>query len=75
VESPAELGERLGAYKGNYYHIDMTLDQMVFFRPLPEIANYQTPIEGLYLTAGRTHLNQKEEAVRMNLVKSTYQIS
>ena len=55
VESPAELGDRLGAYKGNYYHIDMTLDQMVFFRPLPEIANYTTPIEGLYLTGAGTH--------------------
>ena len=55
VESPAELGDRLGAYKGNYYHIDMTLDQMVFFRPLPEIANYTTPIEGLFLTGAGTH--------------------
>jgi beta-carotene ketolase (CrtO type) len=55
VESPAELGERLGAYKGNYYHMDMTLDQMVFFRPLPEIANYKTPIEGLFLTGAGTH--------------------
>jgi beta-carotene ketolase (CrtO type) len=55
VESPAELGERLGAYKGNYYHIDMTLDQMVFFRPLPEIANYKTPFENLFLTGAGTH--------------------
>ncbi|MGB3653196.1 MAG: beta-carotene ketolase CrtO [Rivularia sp. (in: cyanobacteria)] len=55
VESPAELGERLGAYKGNYYHIDMTLDQMIFFRPLPEIANYKTPIDDLYLTGAGTH--------------------
>jgi beta-carotene ketolase (CrtO type) len=55
VESPAELGERLGAYKGNYYHIDMTLDQMIFLRPLPEIANYTTPIKGLYLTGAGTH--------------------
>ena len=55
VESPAELGERLGAYKGNYYHLDMTLDQMIFLRPLPEIANYQTPIKGLFLTGAGTH--------------------
>ncbi|MBA2750044.1 MAG: NAD(P)/FAD-dependent oxidoreductase [Tatlockia sp.] len=55
VESPAELGERLGAHKGNYYHIDMTLDQMIFFRPLPELANYKTPIEGLFLTGAGTH--------------------
>jgi beta-carotene ketolase (CrtO type) len=55
VESPAELGERLGAYKGNYYHLDMTLDQMIFLRPLPEIANYTTPIQNLYLTGAGTH--------------------
>ena len=55
VESPAELGERLGSYKGNYYHLDMTLDQMIFLRPLPEIANYTTPIDNLYLTGAGTH--------------------
>lgn len=55
VESPAELGERLGTLNGNYYHIDMTLDQMVFFRPLPELANYKTPINGLFLTGAGTH--------------------
>jgi beta-carotene ketolase (CrtO type) len=55
VESPAELSERLGALKGNYYHIDMSLEQMMFFRPLPELANYKTPIEGLYLTGAGTH--------------------
>jgi beta-carotene ketolase (CrtO type) len=55
VESPAEIGERLGAFKGNYYHLDMTLDQMIFLRPLPEIANYKTPIQGLYLTGAGTH--------------------
>ncbi|WP_346290445.1 beta-carotene ketolase CrtO [Sphaerothrix gracilis] len=55
VESPAELGERLGAYKGNYYHVDMTLEQMLFLRPLPEISNYTTPIAGLFLTGAGTH--------------------
>ncbi|NET57773.1 MAG: NAD(P)/FAD-dependent oxidoreductase [Symploca sp. SIO2E6] len=55
VESPAELGVRLGAYKGNYSHIDTTLDQMIFLRPLPEIANYKTPIKGLFLTGAGTH--------------------
>lgn len=55
VESPAELGDRLGAYKGNYYHIDMSLEQMMFFRPLPELANYKTPIEGLFLSGAGTH--------------------
>ncbi|WP_035990736.1 beta-carotene ketolase CrtO [Leptolyngbya sp. KIOST-1] len=55
VESPAELTQRIGVRKGNHYHIDMTLDQMVFFRPLPELANYQTPLSGLFLTGAGTH--------------------
>jgi beta-carotene ketolase (CrtO type) len=55
VESPAEIGERLAVLKGNYYHIDMSLEQMIFFRPLPELANYKTPIDGLFLTGAGTH--------------------
>jgi beta-carotene ketolase (CrtO type) len=55
VESPAEISDRLGAFKGNHYHIDMSLEQMILFRPLPELANYETPISGLYLTGAGTH--------------------
>ncbi|MCY7274269.1 MAG: NAD(P)/FAD-dependent oxidoreductase, partial [Phormidesmis sp. CAN_BIN44] len=50
-----ELENRLGVLKGNYYHLDMSLDQMMCFRPLPELANYTTPIKGLYLTGAGTH--------------------
>ena len=42
-------------FKGNYYHLDMTLDNMLCFRPLPELANYKTPIENLFLTGAGTH--------------------
>ncbi|MBD2092524.1 NAD(P)/FAD-dependent oxidoreductase [Microcoleus sp. FACHB-1515] len=55
LESPPELEERIGVVKGNYYHLDMTLDQMMCFRPLPELANYGTPIENFYLTGAGTH--------------------
>jgi beta-carotene ketolase (CrtO type) len=33
----------------------MTLEQMLCFRPLPELANYKTPIENLFLTGAGTH--------------------
>ncbi|MBD2256503.1 beta-carotene ketolase CrtO [Pseudanabaena sp. FACHB-2040] len=55
VESPAEIGQRLGVEKGNYYHFDMTFDMMMPFRPLPELANYETPIKNLLLTGAGTH--------------------
>src|SRR5437868_14040728 len=41
--------------RGNNMHIDMSLDQMFMFRPLPELSQYRTPIEGLYLTGASTH--------------------
>jgi beta-carotene ketolase (CrtO type) len=55
IESPPELERRIGVSKGNYYHLDMTFDQMMFFRPLPELANYKTPIDNLFLTGAGTH--------------------
>jgi len=33
----------------------MSLDQMFMFRPLPELADYTTPLPGLYLTGSSTH--------------------
>lgn len=36
-------------------HIDMSLDQMFMFRPLPWLSQYKTPIDGLYLTGASTH--------------------
>ena len=33
----------------------MSLDQMFFFRPLPELSAYKTPVPGLYLTGASTH--------------------
>ncbi len=55
VESPVDLSQRIGVVRGNPYHIDMTFDQMLFFRPLPSLANYLTPVENLYLTGAGTH--------------------
>jgi phytoene dehydrogenase-like protein len=36
-------------------HVEMSFDQMFFFRPLPELARYRTPVRGLYLTGASTH--------------------
>uniref|UniRef100_B8HRB7 Pyridine nucleotide-disulfide oxidoreductase domain-containing protein 2 n=1 Tax=Cyanothece sp. (strain PCC 7425 / ATCC 29141) TaxID=395961 RepID=B8HRB7_CYAP4 len=55
IESPPELEQRIGVLKGNYYHLDMSFEQMMCFRPLPELANYTTPIANLYLTGAGTH--------------------
>jgi phytoene dehydrogenase-like protein len=55
IQSPLDLERRLGLLRGNVMHIEMSFDQMFFFRPLPELSSYRTPIKGLYLTGASTH--------------------
>jgi phytoene dehydrogenase-like protein len=37
------------------YHVELTLDQILFMRPVPGWSRYRTPIEGLYLCGSGTH--------------------
>jgi phytoene desaturase len=55
IQSPLDLERRIGLLHGNVMHVEMSFDQMFFFRPLPELARYRTPIRGLYLTGASTH--------------------
>jgi phytoene dehydrogenase-like protein len=55
IQSPLDLERNVGLLKGNIMHIDMSLDQMFMFRPLPDLAQYRTPIAGLYITGASTH--------------------
>ncbi len=55
IKSPKDLEEINGLLKGNLMHVDMSIGQMFFWRPLPELARYRTPINGLFLTGAGTH--------------------
>lgn len=55
IQTPADLEREHGLFNGNVMHLEMSLDQMFFFRPLPELAQYRTPIPGLFLTGASTH--------------------
>jgi phytoene dehydrogenase-like protein len=55
VLAPPDLEARYGVTEGNLYHGEMTLDQILFMRPVPECSRYRTPIEGLYLCGAGTH--------------------
>ncbi|MGA7731147.1 MAG: NAD(P)/FAD-dependent oxidoreductase, partial [Chloroflexia bacterium] len=55
IQTPLDLERNVGLLRGNIMHIDMSLDQMFMFRPLPEMAMYRTHIPGLYLTGASTH--------------------
>ncbi|MDP9431184.1 MAG: NAD(P)/FAD-dependent oxidoreductase [Actinomycetota bacterium] len=55
VQTPLDLERELGLRRGNVMHVEMGLDAMFAFRPLPELAGYRGPREGLYLTGASTH--------------------
>jgi len=55
IQTPLDLERTLGLVNGNVMHVEMSLDQMFAFRPLPELAEYKTPLPGLFLTGASTH--------------------
>jgi phytoene dehydrogenase-like protein len=55
IQTPLDLERRLGLLRGNVMHVEMSLDQMFFFRPLPELSSYRTPVRGLYMTGASMH--------------------
>jgi phytoene dehydrogenase-like protein len=55
VQTPLDLERELGLRRGNVMHVEMGLDAMFAYRPLPELAGYRTPVRGLYLTGASTH--------------------
>jgi len=46
---------KLQAAEESLYHGELTLDQILFMRPVPGWSRYRTPIEGLYLCGSGTH--------------------
>jgi phytoene dehydrogenase-like protein len=52
---PKDLERLHGWPRGQPYHAELALDQALWMRPLPELARYKTPIEGLWLCGPGTH--------------------
>lgn len=55
IQSPLDIERRHGLLRGNVMHVEMSFDQMFMFRPIPEMSNYKTPIQNLYLSSASCH--------------------
>lgn len=56
VQTPVDLEREMGLRGGNVMHVEMSLDQMMMWRPLPELSSQRVPgAPGLYLTGASTH--------------------
>ncbi|MCB0713724.1 MAG: NAD(P)/FAD-dependent oxidoreductase [Ignavibacteriae bacterium] len=55
IQTPLDIERLHGMHRGNVMHLEMSFDQMFLFRPTPELSDYTTPFENLYLTGASTH--------------------
>ena len=56
VQTPEDLESELGLLGGNVMHVEMSLDQMLPFRPHRRLSGYTVPgAPGVYLTGASTH--------------------
>ena len=55
VLAPPDIERVFGLVDGSIFQGEQGLDQMAFMRPHPEMAQYATPVDGLYLCGAGTH--------------------
>ncbi|HEY0671324.1 MAG TPA: NAD(P)/FAD-dependent oxidoreductase [Longimicrobiales bacterium] len=55
VLTPADLQDNYALPEGSLDYAELGLDQILFMRPLGELARYATPIQNLYLCGADTH--------------------
>ena len=55
ILSPRDLERSFGVTHGAMTHGEMTLDQILFMRPVPGWGRYSMPIDGLYLAGSGSH--------------------
>ena len=55
VRTPKEIEDEAGLTEGNIFHGELTMDQLLFNRPIPGYAQYRGPVGGLYMCGSSTH--------------------
>jgi phytoene dehydrogenase-like protein len=55
VLTPLDLEETFALTEGHAYHGELTLDQILFMRPVAGWSRYRTPVRDLYLCGAGTH--------------------
>ncbi|KAA9130535.1 NAD(P)/FAD-dependent oxidoreductase [Marinihelvus fidelis] len=55
VRTPRELENEVGLTEGNIFQGELTMDQLLFNRPIPGYAQYRGPVKGLYMCGSSNH--------------------
>ena len=55
VLTPLDIERKFGLSEGNIFQGELSLEQLMFLRPVPGWAQYRTPIDKLYMCGSATH--------------------
>jgi len=55
IRTPRELENEIGLSQGNIFQGELTMDQLLFNRPIPGYAQYRGPAKGLYMCGSSNH--------------------
>ena len=55
VRTPMDLDSEVGLTEGNIFQGELTMDQLMFNRPVPGYAQYRTPLKNMYICSSSTH--------------------
>ncbi len=55
IRTPWDIEQEVGLTEGNIFQGELTFDQLLFNRPVPGYAQYDTPIDGMYLVGSSAH--------------------
>jgi phytoene dehydrogenase-like protein len=55
IRTPWELEDEVGLTEGNIFLGELTIDQLLFNRPIPGYAQYRAPTKGLYMCSSSNH--------------------
>lgn len=55
IRTPQDIEDEIGITEGNIFHGELTMDQLMFNRPVPGYAQYRSPVAGLYMCGSSTH--------------------
>ena len=55
IRTPRELENEIGLTQGNIFQGELTMDQLLFNRPIPGYAQYRGPTKGLYMCGSSNH--------------------
>ncbi len=55
IRTPWDIENEVGLTEGNIFQGELTMDQLLFNRPVPGYAQYRAPVRGVYMCGSTTH--------------------